>query len=185
MREMTDGIEQYALISPSKVSLQSFGQTRWITVVRCPLDHESRRRNRFHFVELALQGIVPGIPSLPFAPTRTISVACHEGPIRVGEALCGLRKLDRGEPAGRTPCLPLDACELDRTCLDLGRSTIDAQEPLVPESPCLLKRWNRKEALRLIREGQSGDGRDTFWKQGCDRVGGSGACSGPRRRAAA
>src|SRR5881628_31440 len=87
MREMTDGIEQYSLISPSKVSLQSFGQTRWITVVRCPLDHESRRRNRFHFVELALQGIVPGIPSLPFAPTSTISVACREGPSWVGEAL--------------------------------------------------------------------------------------------------
>src|SRR2546425_5654545 len=175
MREMTDAIEQYALISPSKVSLKSFGQTRWIAVVRCPLDHESRRRNRFHFVELALQGIVPGIPSLPFAPTRTICVPCNEGPIRVGEARYGLRKLHLGEPAGRTPCLPLDACELDRTCLNLGRSTVYAQKPLVPEAPCLIKRGNRKEAFRLIREGQSGDGRDPFWKQGCDCVGGSGA----------
>ena len=59
MREMPDGIEQYALISPSKVSLKTFGQTRWITVVGCSLDHESRRRNRFYFVELSLQGIVP------------------------------------------------------------------------------------------------------------------------------
>src|SRR6266702_1481053 len=33
MREMPDGIEQYALISPYKVSLKTFGQTRWITGV--------------------------------------------------------------------------------------------------------------------------------------------------------
>lgn len=32
---------------------------------------------------------------------------------------------------------------------------------------------NRKEAFRLICEGQSGDGRDPFWKQCCDCVGGS------------
>ena len=100
MGEMPDGIEQYALISPSKVSLKTFGQTRWMTVVRCPLDHESRRR---------------------------------------------------------TPCLPLDACELDRTRLNPSRSTIYAQEPLVPEASCLIKRWNRKEAFRLISESQSGE----------------------------
>src|SRR5207249_9415628 len=100
MREMTDGIEQYALISPSKVSLQSFGQTRWITVVRCPLDHESRRRNRFHFVELALKGIVPGIPRLHFAPTRTKRVACNEGPIRDRQASTDMRHNHRYEPTG-------------------------------------------------------------------------------------
>ena len=50
MGEMADGIEQHALISPAKVSLKAFGQIRWITVVCCPLDHESRRRNRFRRV---------------------------------------------------------------------------------------------------------------------------------------
>ena len=157
MREMPDGIEQYALISPSKVSLKTFGQTRWITVVGCPLDHESRRRKRFYFVEPSLQGIIPRIPSLPFAPTRTICVPRNKGPIWVDKALCGLRKLYRSEPAGRTPCLPLDACELDRTRLNPSRSTIYAQEPLVPEASCLIKRWNRKEAFRLISESQSGE----------------------------
>src|SRR2546428_6148197 len=107
MREVPDGVEQHALISPSKVSLETFGQIRRIAVVRCPLDHESRG-------------------------------------------------------------LPLDACELDRTCLNLSRSTVYTQEPLVPEASCLIKRWNRKEAFRLICEGQSGDGRDPFWKQCCD-----------------
>jgi hypothetical protein len=59
MREMPDGIEQYALISPTEVSLETFGQTRGITVVGCPLDHESRRRKRLYFAELSLQWIVP------------------------------------------------------------------------------------------------------------------------------
>jgi len=57
--EMPDAIEQDALISPAEVPLETLGQTRWIAGVGGPLDHECRRRNRFHFVELALQGLVP------------------------------------------------------------------------------------------------------------------------------
>src|SRR5207247_6293297 len=83
VREMPDGIEQYALIPPTKVCLEAFGQTRWIT--------------------------------------------------------------------GRTPGLPLDACELDRIRLNVRCPAIGAQEPLVPEASCLIEGGNRKEASRLIR----------------------------------
>jgi hypothetical protein len=170
MRKMPNAFEHHPPISSGKISILSLRFIRRIAKVRPSLDHQRRRRQHLHLSKSPMQIVIPSIPGLSFAPSRTISVPRNRHPVRIAKALRRLRKLCLRKPSGGAPGLPLYSRKPDWIFPHLLHTAVHRKKPLIPEPPRLLERRHLEQTPRLISQRQRSNRRNPLRKKRSQRI---------------
>jgi hypothetical protein len=170
MRKMPKTFEYHPSISSSEISVLPLRLTRQITKIRPSLNHQRRRRQRFHLSKSPLQIVIPSIPNLSRTPPRPIRIPRNRHPVRIAKTLRRLRKLCLRKPPIRAPRLPLYPCKPEWIFPHLLHTLIHTKKPLIPEPSRLLERRHLEQTTRLIRQRQPCNRRNPLRKKSRQRI---------------
>jgi hypothetical protein len=88
MRKMPNIFQHNSSISSREISVLPLRLTRQITKIRPSLNHQRRCRQRLHLAKSLLQIVIPSIPGLSLAPSRTISISRDHHPAGLQVSHC-------------------------------------------------------------------------------------------------